>query len=57
VADLDSFTNHSEDIRRLLTWACELVGARPRRSSRVVISIARRADVAILDRLFGDRHN
>jgi len=57
VADLDSFTNHSEDIRRLLTWACELVGARRRRSSRVVISIARRADVAILDRLFGDRHN
>jgi hypothetical protein len=46
-----SFKNHSEDILRLFTWACECIGVRPRRASRVVVSIARRADVTRLDRL------
>jgi len=49
-----SFTNHSEDILRLFLWACERVGLHPRRASRVVASIARRADVARLDVLFSD---
>lgn len=49
-----SFTNHSEDILRFFMWACERVGVRPRRTSRVVVSIARRADVARLDHLLGD---
>jgi hypothetical protein len=44
-----SFTNYSEDILRLFRWACERIGLRPRRASRVVVSIARRADVARLD--------
>lgn len=52
-----SFKNHSEDILQLFTWACERVGVRPRRSNRVTISIARRADVATLDRNLGDRRN
>jgi len=49
-----SFTNHSEDILRLFLWARERVGLHPRRASRVVASIARRADVARLDALFSD---
>ncbi|MGH7311727.1 MAG: hypothetical protein ACREJV_01045 [Candidatus Rokuibacteriota bacterium] len=47
-----SFTNHSEDILGLFTSACELIGLRWRRSNRVIVSIARRADVARLDALF-----
>ena len=47
-----SFTNHSEDILRLFTTACDLIGLHWRRANRVTISIARRADVARLDALF-----
>jgi len=46
-----SFKNHSDDILRLFVWACELIGLRPRRASRVVVSIARRPDVSRLDGL------
>ena len=46
-----SFTNHSEDILGLFVWACGLIGVRSRRSNRVMISIARRPDVARLDSL------
>jgi hypothetical protein len=46
-----SFKNHSEDILRLFMWACECISVRPRRASRVVVSSARRADVARLDSL------
>ena len=46
-----SFTNHSEDILGLFVWACGLIGVRSRRSNRVMISIARRRDVARLDSL------
>jgi hypothetical protein len=46
-----SFTNHSEDILGLFAWACGLIGVRPRRSNRVIVSIARRADVARVDAL------
>ena len=49
-----SFTNHSEDILLLFMWACGLIDLRPRRANRVTVSIARRADVATLDRLLGD---
>jgi len=48
-----AFTNHSPDILRLFFWACGLLGLRPRRANRVTVSLARRADVATLDRLFG----
>jgi hypothetical protein len=46
-----SFKNHSEDILRLFMRACECIGVWPRRARRVVVSIARRADVTRLDRL------
>jgi hypothetical protein len=50
----DSFPNHSEDIRRLFMCAGGLIDLRSRRANRVTVSIARRADVATLDRLLGD---
>jgi hypothetical protein len=50
-----AFTNRSEDILRLFIWACTLLSLRPRRTNRVTISLARRADVATLDSLFGNR--
>jgi hypothetical protein len=46
-----SFTNHSEDILRLFCEACDRLGIHWRRSNRVIVSIARRADVARLDAL------
>lgn len=46
-----SFSNRSEDILGLFGWACDLIGIKWRRSSRVAISIARRGDVARLDSL------
>ncbi len=48
-----SFSNHSEDILKLVMWSCELVGVGCRHNSRWNLSIARRPDVARLDRLFG----
>ena len=47
-----SFANASEDILGLFTWACDVLRVRWRRSNSETISIARRADVARLDRLF-----
>lgn len=44
-----SFSNRSEDILQMFMWAGGLLGIRPRRASKVAISIARRADVARLD--------
>ncbi|MBI3635953.1 MAG: hypothetical protein HY216_07005 [Candidatus Rokubacteria bacterium] len=46
-----SFGNRSEDILTLFVWACGLLGVRARRANRVNISIARRPDVATLDRV------
>jgi len=46
-----SFTNHSNDILGLFVWAWSLVGLRPRRANRVTVSLARRGDVAALDKL------
>jgi hypothetical protein len=48
-----SFSNRSDDIRTLFTQACDMVGVRWRRSNAVIISIARRPDVARLDAMFG----
>jgi len=52
-----SFRNHSEDILRLFSRACGLIGVRAQRSNRVTISIARRADVATLDNILGVSSN
>ena len=46
-----SFTNHSADILELFVWVCGMVGLHPRRANRVTVSLARRADVATLDKL------
>jgi hypothetical protein len=50
-----SFVNRSEDILGLFTSACDMFGIHWRRASETTISIARRADVARLDALFGYR--
>ncbi len=49
-----AFTNHSEDILLLFMRACGMINLHPRRANRVTVSIARRADVAKLDRVLGD---
>ena len=46
-----SFGNRSEDILALFARACDVVGFGWRRANRSTISIARRSDVARLDRL------
>lgn len=47
------FTNHSDDIRTLCTWALDLLDIAWRQSSWKTISVSRRADVARLDTLIG----
>ena len=47
------FTNRSEDILMLFCWACDLVGIGYTRPNNWTISIARRDNVARLDREFG----
>jgi len=49
------FTNFSEDILGLCTWALDLVGIEHRRPSPRNISVARRASVAILDQHVGPK--
>jgi hypothetical protein len=49
------FTNHSEDIRRIFCWACDLFGIAWRPSNWKTISVARRADVARLDSVIGPK--
>jgi hypothetical protein len=48
-----SFRNHSEDILILFAEACSRSGVRWGRANRVTISIARRAEVARLDKIMG----
>jgi hypothetical protein len=48
-----SFCNKSDDIRGLFTDVCDMLGVHWRRANAMVISIARRHDVARLDRMFG----
>lgn len=47
------FTNNSDDIRGLCTWALDLLGVVWRESSWKTISVSRRADVARVDTLIG----
>jgi hypothetical protein len=47
-----SFRNRSDDILRLFTAACDLIGLRWSRANHETISIARRADGARLDAIF-----
>ncbi len=50
-----NFVNWSEDILGLFTWALDMLQIHWTRPRRTAISIARRADVARLDALFGHR--
>lgn len=47
------FSNRSEDILRLCTWALDLVDVPWRRSARWCVSVSRREAVARLDQLIG----
>lgn len=47
------FSNNSEDIRALCTWALDLLGVAWRPSSWKTISVSRRPDVRRLDELIG----
>ena len=49
------FTNVSDDIRGLCTWALDLVGIAWRQMNWKTISVARRDDVARLDALIGPK--
>ncbi|MFJ9387900.1 transcriptional regulator [Nocardioides sp. NPDC101246] len=49
------FTNVSDDIRGLCTWALDLVGIPWRQSSWKTISVSRREAVAALDALIGPK--
>lgn len=49
------FSNASEQIRDLCTWALDLVGVEWRRSNPRVISVSRREAVARLDELIGPK--
>jgi hypothetical protein len=50
------FTNASADIRDIFTRACDAIGVEWRRSRPRVISVARRASVAILDSFVGPKN-
>lgn len=50
------FTNHSADIREIFCWACDLYEVRWRRMRWQAISVARRPDVARLDRAIGPKY-
>jgi hypothetical protein len=50
-----SFCNKSEDILGLFTAVCDMLGVRWRRANAMIISIARRPDVARLDAMLGYR--
>ncbi len=49
------FSNTSDDIRELFSWACSLIGVESRRSNAKNISVARRASVAILNEFLGPK--
>jgi hypothetical protein len=50
-----TFSNASDDIRRIFTDTCDLLGVHWTQPSARVISIARRADVAFLDTFIGPK--
>lgn len=49
------FTNESDQIRDLFTWACDLYGVQWRKMKRNTISVARAADVLKLDLVIGPK--
>ena len=49
------FSNRSDDIRALFTYACDLVGVEWRPWGRWHISVARRSSVALLDQFVGPK--
>jgi hypothetical protein len=49
------FSNRSDDIRRLFTYACDLLGIAWRPWSRYHISVAQRDAVRVLDRFVGPK--
>jgi len=51
-----NFFNHSTDILDLFCWACDLAGVHYTRPGRHQVSIARRADVAVLDSRIGPKN-
>jgi len=50
-----SFTQFSDDIRRIFCETCELVGVRWTASGKHTIYVSRKADVAILDEFIGPK--
>ena len=50
------FSNRSDDIRRLFTDTCELLGVEWRQWTRYHVSVARRESVAYLDTFIGPKH-
>jgi hypothetical protein len=49
------FSNRSDDIRRLFTEACDMLGVRWRPWTRYHVSVARRESVEILDYFVGPK--
>jgi hypothetical protein len=49
------FSNRSDDIRRLFTYACDLLGIAWRPWGKYHISVARRDAVALLDEFVGPK--
>jgi hypothetical protein len=49
------FSNRSDDIRKLFTDACDLLGVEWRQWTRYHVSVARRASVAFLDTFIGPK--
>ena len=50
-----SFSNRSDEVRRIFTDACDRLGIRWRRGNRWTIAIARRPDVELLDSFIGPK--
>ena len=50
-----SFSNASDDIRRIFTDTCELLGLRWTRMNARNVAVSRRADVQFLDRFIGPK--
>jgi hypothetical protein len=50
------FSNRSDDIRKLFTEACEMLGIKWRQWTRYHVSVARRESVAILDSFVGPKY-
>ena len=49
------FSNNSDDIRRLFTDTCERLRVRWTQTSRFIVAVSRRRDVALLDTFIGPK--